>query len=238
MRRKIMGMAGCAVLLALAGPASAAERNFGLTSFEKIVLDGDFAVEVSSKAPIGARASGPQNALDRVELRSAGGTLTISDRQFGSNRQRGASAGPVVIRVNAAIVRSIAVAGAGSLTIDQLRGAKVDVSLRGPGSISVGKVSADRLTLWSTGNGTVKLAGAAKLAETVVSGAGIIDAAALAVTDLNVSGEGAADQRYQASRTAQITTRGIGRVVVDGKAKCTTRNMGTGSVTCGVVAVR
>lgn len=214
-------------------PAQAAEKSIGLTSFETIVLNGDFAVEVVNKAPLRAVVTGSAEALDRVELRSAGGILTISDKRFGSNRARGQGAGAAVIRINAAKLRSASVTGAGSLTIDRLTGTRVELAVRGPGALSVGAITADRLVLSAVGNGKIILAGTAKNAETMVSGAGVVDASQLRVTDLIATGEGAADQRYQATRTAQVTLRGIGRLEVLGKAKCTPRNLGTGTLICG-----
>jgi Putative auto-transporter adhesin, head GIN domain len=220
-----------AVLLAM--PAQGAEKSIGLTSFETIVLNGDFAVEVVNAAPLRAVISGAPDAIDRVELRSAGGVLTITDKRFGSNRTRGQGAGAVVIRISAAKLRSASVTGAGSLAIDRLTGAKVELAVRGPGALSVAAITADRLTLSSIGNGKITLAGTVKSAEAMVSGAGVVDAAKLRVTDLIATGEGAADQRFQATRTAQVTLRGIGRIEVDGTAKCTPRNLGTGTLICG-----
>lgn len=219
--------------LFLSSPVIAAEKRFGLTSFERIVLNGDYVVEVVSRAPLGAVATGSNDALDRLELRSEGGTLTISDRHFGSNRQRGRNAGVVTIRVNAAQLRSASVSGAGSLTIDRMRGAKVELALTGPGSLIVTAITADRLNLSVVGNGAVRLAGTAKTANAVVSGAGLVDASALAVTDLIADGEGAGDQRFQAIRTAQLLLRGVGKMVVTGKAKCNARNLSSGTLICG-----
>lgn len=231
-RMLFMGVAAASALLA-AAPAAAAEKRFGLTSFERIVVTGDFVVEVVTKSPVSAVASGSADALDRLELKSANGTLTVSDRRFGSDRTRGRSAGPVTIRINAARLSSAAMVGAGSLTIDRLIAADVALTLRGPGSLTVANIAADRLTLAVTGTGRVQLAGRAKTAETRVTGAGLVDASALAVTDLTANAEGAGDQRYNAVRTASVTARGVGTVSVAGKPACTVRNLGAGTVTCG-----
>lgn len=213
-------------------PAAAAEKSIGLTNFDRIELSGDFVVEVVTKSPLRAVVTGSTDALDRVDIRSSGGLLTISDRRFASDRQRGQGAGAVTIRVNAARVRSVSVAGAGSLTIDRLSAAKVQLGLRGPGSLNVGTITADRLIVGMTGNGKMTIGGTAKSAQTQVMGAGVVDAGQLTVTDLIVNGEGAADQSYRATRTAQITQRGIGRVVVAGKAKCSITNLSSGTVRC------
>ena len=41
--------------------------------------------------------------------------------------------GQVLLRVNAANLRSASIVGAGSLQIDRLKGTKVEIGLRGPG---------------------------------------------------------------------------------------------------------
>lgn len=216
-----------------AAPAGAAEKSIGLTSFDRIVLTGDFLVEVVTKAPLRAVVSGSPDALDRVEVRSNGGILTISDRRFASARQRGEGAGRVVVRIQASRLRGATVAGTGALIIDRLSGARVELVLRGPGALTVGNVTADRLALSVVGNGKVTLAGVVKSAEAAVTGAGVVEGGALAVTDLIVNSEGAGDQRYLANRTAQGTLRGIGRLQIDGKAKCSIRNFGSGTLVCG-----
>jgi hypothetical protein len=229
---RTMALLGAAAALALGGPAGAASKSFGLTNYERIVLNADFAVEVVAESPLQAVASGPQTALDRVDIRSANGVLTINDRRYASHRDRSGGAGPVTVRINAARVRAITVIGAGSLSIDRLVGAKVEVDLRGPGSVAVGNITADRLALSMTGNGKMTLAGTVKAADAIVSGAGVLDADKLTTIDLVANGEGAADQRYRATRTARVTQRGVGRIVVAGKAKCTVTNPGIGAVVC------
>lgn len=226
------GMAATVLMLG-ASTAAAAEKRFGLTSFERIVVNGDYVVEVVSKSPVSALASGAPDALDRLELKSANGTLTISDRRFGSDRARGSNPGPVTIRVNAARLNSAAMVGAGSLAIDRMVAADVALTLRGPGSLTVANIAADRLTLAATGTGRVQLAGRAKTADMRVAGAGLVDASALTVTDLTANAEGAGDQRYSAVRTASVTARGVGTVSVAGTPACTVRNLGAGNVSCG-----
>lgn len=231
MRHIVVGLGVMATLLS--APATAAEKRFGLTSFDRIVVNGDYVVEVVTRAPLAAVATGSSDALDRLELRSEGGTLTISDRQYGSNRLRGRNSGAVTIRINAATLRSATISGAGSLTIDRMRSARVDLNLYGPGSLIVTSITADRMMLSSVGNGVVRLAGTAKNATATVSGAGVVDAEALVVTDLIADGEGAGDQRFHATRTANVLLRGMGRMVVTGTAKCTARNLSSGTLTCG-----
>lgn len=223
-----------AALLASA-PASAAEKRYGLTSFEAIDVSADVTVEVVTRAPVSAVASGPQDAIDRLSVEADNGRLIISQRQFAGDEKRRGPRGPVVVRVNAANLNSATLAGAGSLRIDKLKGQRVMVGLRGPGRLTVGQIGADRLSVAMVGNGTMMLGGAAKNAQITLSGAGAVDAGALAVDELISDSEGAGDHILRAVKSAAITARGIGKTVVLGKPVCTVRNVGSGSVTCGAV---
>src|SRR3546814_2636932 len=88
-----------------------------------------------------AVATGPQDALDRLSLEARDGKLVIGQRQFAGDQKRRGPRGPVTIRVNAAHLNSATLAGAGSLRIDQLKGQRAMVGLRGPGELTVGERS-------------------------------------------------------------------------------------------------
>ena len=120
-----------------------------------------------------------------------------------------------------------------ALRIDQLKGQRALVGLRGPGQLTVGAIAADRLQVAMIGNGTMTLGGAAKTARMTLSGAGAVDAGALEVGELISDSEGAGDHILHAVKSAAVTARGIGKVVVLGRPVCTVRNVGSGSVTCG-----
>ncbi|MDK2762356.1 MAG: DUF2807 domain-containing protein [Sphingopyxis sp.] len=222
-----------AAALMFAGPASAAEKRFGLTSFEAIEVNADYIVEVTTRAPVGAVATGPQDALDRLIVEARDGRLVIGERKFAGDEKRGAPRGPVTIRVNANNLRSATIGGVGALRIDRLKATRVNVGLRGPGALSVGAIETDRLSVTMIGNGTMTLAGSAKQAQVIVSGAGLFDADALAVGDLKFDGEGAGENRLHAVKIAGVTARGTGRTVVRGRPVCTVRNFGSGSLQCG-----
>lgn len=222
-----------AAALLLSGPATAAEKRFGLTSFEAIEVTADVDVEVVTRAPVSAVATGSSDALDRLTLETRDGRLVIGEKKYAGDENRRSLPGGVTVRVNAANLRSATLAGAGSLRIDQLKGARVTIGLRGPGQLSVGAIAADRLNVAMLGNGTMTLAGKAKQGQLNLSGAGVVDAGKLAVDDLTSDSEGAGDHSFNAVKTAAVTARGVGRVVVLGRPACTVRNLGTGSVTCG-----
>lgn len=214
-------------------PATAAEKNYGLTSFDRIMVEADYVVEVTTRSPVSAVATGSAEALDRVVVDSDNGTLTIRSRQFAGDENRKKPLGPVTIRVNATLLREAAVAGAGSLSIDRMKGATVALGLHGPGRLTVADITADRLSVAMIGNGTMALSGAAKRAQMILSGAGSLDAGKLVVSDLTTDSEGSGDHIFNAVQTAAVTTRGLGKTVVLGHPSCTVRNVGSGSVRCG-----
>lgn len=222
-----------AAALLLTGAASAAEKRYGLTSFEAIEVNADYVIEVTTRAPVSAVATGPQDALDRLSLEARDGRLIIAERKFAGDENRRAPREAVTIRINAANLRAATMGGAGSLSIDRLKGNRVTVGLRGPGQLSVGAIATDRLSVAMIGNGTMTLGGAAKQAQVTVSGAGQFDAGELAVGELTFDSEGAGDHRLNAVKSAAVTTRGIGQTVVLGRPVCTVRNLGSGSVACG-----
>lgn len=222
-----------AVALIAVLPVSAAEKRYGLTSFEEIEVKADIVVEVVDRSPVRAVATGPQDALDRLVVEARDGKLIVETRQFVGDESRRKPLGPVTLRVNAANLRSAMLAGAGALRIDRLEGQRVTVGLRGPGQVVVGDIDADRLAVTMIGNGTMTLGGAAKQAQMTLSGAGMVDAGELAVDVLVTDSEGAGDHRFHAVDSAAITARGIGRTIVLGDPACTVRNIGSGSVECG-----
>ena len=221
-----------AALFAMAS-ASAAEKRFGLTSFEAIEVSADYAIEVTTRAPVGAVATGPSDALDRLSLETRDGRLVIGERKFAGDENRRAPRGAVTIRINAANLRSATMGGAGSLKIDRLKGTRVVIGLRGPGTLTVGRVETDRLSVAMIGNGTMTLGGTAKQVQMTLSGAGMLDAGALAVDELIFDSEGAGEHILNAVKRAAVTARGVGKTVVLGKPVCTVRNLGSGSVQCG-----
>lgn len=229
----VRGAAVAAAALSLAVSALAAEKRFGLTSFEAIEVTADVMVEVVTRAPVSAVATGPQDALDRLSLESRDGRLVIGQRQFAGDEKRRAPHGPVTVRVNAANLNSATLSGAGSLRIDKLKGPRAMVGLRGPGRLTVDAIAADRLQVAMIGNGTMTLGGDAKTARMTLSGAGALDAGALAVGELISDSEGAGDHILHAVKSAAVTSRGIGNTVVLGRPVCTVRNAGSGSVACG-----
>src|SRR3546814_11104822 len=100
------------------------------------------------------------------------------------------------------------------------------VGLRGPGELTVGEIAADRLQVAMIGNGTMTLGGAVKTARMTLSGAGALDAGALAVGELISDSEGAGDHILHAGKSAAVTTRGTGKTAGAGRTTMDGRRVG------------
>lgn len=212
-------------------PAQAEERRYMLTGFDRIRIDGPFEVTVTTGGSNGAVATGEARAIDEVNVRVQGTTLIVSAGINGWGGYPGAVRGVPRVTVSAVALRSAAVVGGGRLTIDRLRGQRIDLSLTGTGTLDVGTVQADRVETTLIGTGRVRLGGTALQGRFASNGAGEIDATALSVAALSVTWQSAGDGRFTARNTADIRALGQGSVTVAGSAACTVA--GGGPVTCG-----
>lgn len=226
-------LATAAFSLADAAPASAEVQRIGLTSFDRIEVAGDMTVEIRASHSIGATAEGSPDALDTLQLEVVNRTLYIRQLAMGRFGPRRADAGPVIVRVTAQNLRSVLLQGAGAVTVEGLRGPDTMLFLNGAGSLTARGIAADALQLRTTGNGTMTLAGRARSVQASLNGGGGVDALALTVDALRIVAVGAGSSRFTAARTADLQVSGTGGISVDGRPRCTVRNLSSGTVRCG-----
>src|SRR4051794_40984281 len=82
---------------AIAAPAGAATRNFGITGFDKVRIEGPFNVSLATGVAPFARASGSRAALDRVSVEVRGNTLVVHSNLDSWGGYPGKDAGPVEV---------------------------------------------------------------------------------------------------------------------------------------------
>ena len=217
-----------AVILALAAtPATAAQRNFGVSGFDHIRVNGPYSVTVATGIAPFARASGSQSGIDQIAMRVEGTTLIIGQDHNNSNGQ---SSGPVTIVVGTHELSRAAVNGVGSIAIDRARGLSFGLSVAGAGQGTIANVDVDQLRLAMSGSGSVKLSGRAPMFTAVLRGAGTLDASKLSVKDLTIIAEGPAMVIVTATNTAKVTAGGATAVTLQGKPSCTLKTVGSASV--------
>ena len=226
--------AALAVLCAMtagAAPAVAATRNYTITSFDRIRVEGPYAVDVAVGRSSFARATGDQRALDAVSLRVEGRTLYVrADRSaWGAGKRE--PGGRVTISVGTPELSQAVINGAGSVAIDRLRGLEFTLLVSGSGAGSVGAADVDQLRVSVIGAGTARLVGRAKQFTAVIRGPGSIEAAALASNDATLSALGPATISANAGNSAKVTASGTASVALTGRAACELKISGSATVT-------
>ena len=120
-----------------AAPATAAERNFSVPSFERIRVDGPYKVSLKTGVAPFAVASGSAEAIDAVSIGVEGQTLIIRKNPSSFGGYPGKAPGPVEIEVGTHDLSTAWLNGSGSLAIDRVRGLSFDLAVQGSGSASI-----------------------------------------------------------------------------------------------------
>jgi hypothetical protein len=217
----------------MAAPALAAERGYSVTSFDRIRVEGPFAVTVSTGKAVSAKASGSEEALERVSVRVEGRTMLIRPNLSGWGGYPGQQPGAASIAVTTPDLNTASVIGPGSLAIDRMKAPRVTLIVEGSGRLAVRSIETDNASLAIAGSGVIEAAGQAKQAAAIARGVAEIRAGDLAVSDLTLTSESAGAVTMQASRSAKVNALGLGAIAVGGTAACEVKKVGGGPLTCG-----
>lgn len=218
-------------LLLASAPATAADRNFGVSGFDRVRVDGDYKVNLTVGVAPFARASGSARALDPVDVVVEGNTLIVrSNRSASWGGYPGESAGPVEINIGTHELSAAFVNGAGSLNINRVRGLKFEVSAQGAGSVSIGQVDVDQFSLGLAGAASARLAGKALKLTAMIRGTSSLDGEALIVKDAVIGATGPAIVKLTATQTAKVDAIGVASVSLVGSPACTVTTKGSASV--------
>lgn len=220
--------------LAIAGlpaPADAATRNFGITSFEKVRVEGPYKVTLSTGVAPFASATGSQTGLDAVAIEMSGSTLVIHGNTSSWGGYPGQASGPVEINLGTHDLTSAWISGSGALAIDKAKGLSFDLSVQGSAAATIGRADVDQLNIAVVGTGSAALAGEARKVTAVVRGISSLDAANLAAKDVTLGVEGTATVTANVSDSVKLDGNGPITVRLTGGPACTLRVSGSASVT-------
>ena len=215
----------------IATPAPAAERNYSVTSFDRIRLDGPFKVRLATNVAPFARATGSPEALDGVSLDVQGRTLVIRSNRSSWGGYPGREPGPVEISVGTHELAAAFLNGSGSLAVDKVRGLTFELAIQGSGAANIANVDVDQLKVGITGAGSTTLAGKAPKMTAIIRGSSVFDATALAAKDVVVGAEGPVIVKVNATSSAKIDANGIATVEIAGSPACTVKANGSVTVT-------
>jgi len=216
--------------LAIAAPAGAATRNFGITSFTKVRVDGPFSVTLKTGVAPFARASGSAAALDRVSINVEGDTLVVHSNVSSWGGYPGQDSGPVQVEVGTHDLSAAWLNGAGTLSIDRVKGLKFGLSVQGSGAGEIGNADVDQLDINVMGTAAARLAGRAGKVTAVIRGISTLDASSLASKDASLGAQGAATISANVSDSVTVDANGPATVRLTGGPACTLRVSGSANV--------
>lgn len=218
--------------LGAAAPAAAAERNFGVTGFEQVRIEGPFRVTLATGVAPFARATGSAAALETVSIEMRGRTLAVRLKRAGSwGGYPGESNGPVEIALGTHDLTAVVLTGSGSLAIDHAKGLGFELTVVGSGAARIASVAVDQLRVNIAGSGSASLAGTAGKLNAGVNGVGSLDALALDTKDATIAAQGSATVRLMLSGSAKIDATGASTIDFAGSPACTVTTSGSASVT-------
>ena len=220
-----------AALVLLAAPAGAAERNYSVTSFDRIRIDGPYQVSLKTNVAPFAKASGTQASLDGVSIKVEGRTLIVrTDSSGGWGGYPGEGRGPVTITLGTHDLATAWVNGAGALNVDKVKGLNFELAIQGSGVARIDEVNVDQMRLGLSGSASARLAGKALKLTATVRGTSSLDAEGLAVKDAVIGAEGPSTVKAVVSGTAKVDALGLASVTLAGSPSCTVKSQGSATV--------
>ena len=226
----ILALLGLASLPADAA-APVAQRNYSVTSFDRIRVDGPYEVRLKTNVSPYARASGSSAAIDSVSVKVEGRTLIVRPSSAGWGGYPGENRGPVTIELGTYELGTAWLNGAGTLVIDKVKGLSFNLAIQGAGSARIESADVDQLRLGMSGAGSSRIAGRAASMTATVRGTSSLEAEGLSVKDAVIGAEGPAIVRATVTNAAKVDAFGLAAVTLAGKPACTVNARGSASVT-------
>ena len=205
---------------ALAAPAAAATRSFGITSFTRVRIEGPFKVTLATGVAPFASARGSSAALDRIDMEMRGDTLIVRSASSWGGNSSGNSE-PVEISLGTHELSNAWLTGAGTLAIDRVRGLSFGLSVQGSGRGEIASVQADQMNVSLVGTASAKLAGQTKKLTALVRGISALDAGGLTASAAAIGADGAATVDANVAGTATVDASGPATIRLTGRPSCT-----------------
>ena len=216
--------------LAVSAPAQAATRNFGVSGFDRVRIDGPYRVILTTGVPPFANASGSQTALDAVSIDVQGRTLIVHVSRSAWGGYPDKDAGPVEINIGTHDLSAAYLNGAGTLQINRVKGLAFELSAQGSGLASIGNADVDQLLVGVVGSASAAIAGRAGKLTATVRGISSLDASGLVIKDATISAEGAATVKANVTNSVKVDGTGPATITFTGDPSCTTKLSGSASV--------
>ncbi|QXQ07026.1 DUF2807 domain-containing protein [Sphingosinicellaceae bacterium] len=226
-----------ALLASAATGASAAEQSFPVGNFDRIALGGSPEVTVTTGAAASVRATGEQQALDRLDIRVEAGVLRIGNKRGSGWNWSGGNRSQVRIAVTVPMVRGVEIGGSGSVAVDRVKVPAFVASVGGSGSMRIGALDTRDASFSIAGSGNVTVDGRCDTAKIDVAGSGRLRLGGFKCHTLSASIAGSGNIDATATQTASVSVMGSGDARIGGGAVCSVSKHGSGSVICGTNSI-
>ena len=218
-------------LAVLAVPADAATRNFGVSGFERIRVDGPYRVKLGTGIPPFAKAtSNSASALDGLVIEVQGRTLVVRNNRKSWGGYPGEATAPVEISIGTHELTAAWLNGSGTIEIDKLRSFAFELAVQGSGAVRVGSVEVDQLKVAVSGTAAASMAGTAKKLTATVQGVSMIQATELSSKDATLIVNGPGTVRATVTETAKVDVQGPSTIDLAGSPACTIKATGSATV--------
>lgn len=223
------------VAAAIAGGAAGAAtpsamRDFPAQNFTQVDLRAAATVAIHSGTGFSVHADGDPALVDRLTASVREGVLVLDwtpgPSIHNNNRH-------LAVTITMPRTTSVALGGAGSITLDHGSGPAFGANVGGAGSIKVASIDAARTVLSMGGAGNIVVAGNTGTLQADSSGVGSIDARALIAKSGRVSMSGTGHVAATIDGPADASLSGVGHITIDGHPICTVHKSGLGSIRCG-----
>ena len=230
-RAPLLALLLLASLPAPSDAAAPATRNYSVTSFDRIRIDGPYKVELKTNVSPFARATGSPLSLDGLSVGVEGRTLVVRAGSGGWGGYVGEDRGPVTIEVGTPDLKTAWINGAGALTVDRVKGLSFDLSIQGAGFAKVEQVEVDQLKAGISGSGSTRLSGSAARLTATIRGTSSFEGDELKVKDAVIGAEGPSVVKAAVSNSAKVDALGVASVTLTGSPACTVKAQGSATVT-------
>lgn len=214
-------------------PGHAAMRGYIVTNFDSIRMEAPIRIVLTTGSGVSGRGEGDRALLDRVNLSISGGLLTVRMNEGPRGLDTDSASEPPTLYLSTSQLRRVRVLGGGVLTIGELSGLEVDLSMNGNGELIVEKADVEQLSLYVSGGGRMTIGGSARNLRASVNGPGELEAAGLRANYATIANDGVGSARVTVNGPATVVSTGSGETIIEGKPVCSVTRRGVGKVICG-----
>ncbi len=198
-----------------------------VSGFDSVSLSGGFNVQIRQGAGGKIEVKADRNLLPYIETQLDGRTLRIQPRKgFNLSTQTTPS-----LTIEMPALRSLAVAGSGTIKVDAMKTGNVEAAIAGSGDIRFANLNAEKLAMKVSGAGDIVASGRAASASVTIAGSGDVKAAELVADEVKVSIAGSGDARVNATKKLNVSIAGSGDVRYVGSPEISSSVAGSGGVT-------